>query len=158
MGIGWLFGRRKDSSKVPLGGRTFDEKTFQFSKKFGGETLIEPESLQEAAGYKDQFALPDESSFGAEAEELTRPKPKLSGLTRGCPVNPVYVKVDVYQKILEELDGMKSNIRQLQEACRNLETSEFNEEHNFGSLKSSMKSVHDKVLQVDKMVFKCLGE
>ena len=159
MGLGWLFGKKKP--KVPLPeSKPFDESTFQFSKKFGGETIIEPESLQKAAGYGEQFHIPEEAAAKNKPKSAVLPPPvaRPSMLAKSCPTQAVFVKVEVYQQMLDKLDECKQNIATLQGACRGLENSEYNEEHLFENMKSSVKSVHDKLLSVDKVLFKCLGE
>lgn len=160
MRLGWLFGKKKPRVPLPES-RPFDENAFRFSKKFGGETIIEPEHLQEAVGYNEQFKVPEEPVLERKMpKSVTVPKivSNLNTLPRGCTINPIHIKIEVYQKILSEMEGCKENLGLMQEACRGLENSEYNEENNFEHLKKEMKSAHDKLLQIDKILFKCLGE
>ncbi|MEK6845160.1 MAG: hypothetical protein AABY26_00255 [Nanoarchaeota archaeon] len=53
---------------------------------------------------------------------------------------------------------MKSELNQLKDINTKLETSEYNEEHNFDKLKKAMKNIHDRLLSVDKTLFKVQGE
>ncbi|MFA6461415.1 MAG: hypothetical protein WCV90_04045 [Candidatus Woesearchaeota archaeon] len=153
MGLGWLFGKKKVLPKVPFPeGQPFDENTFQFSKRFNGETVIEPEHLQAAAGYNQPFNLP-ESGSRTMSSSTSAPMP-----ASNFNSEPLFVKVDAYQRILGEMDGLKSNLNKLQEVNRHLESSEYNEENNFEKLKKAMKMAHDKLLQVDKTLFKYQGE
>lgn len=150
MGLGWLFGKKKVLPKVPFPeGQPFDEKTFQFSKKFDGDTVIGPEHLQAAAGYNQPFNLPESAS---------RTTPSAPMPASNYNSEPLFVKVEAYQRILGEIDGLKGNLNKLQEVNRRLESSEYNEENNFEKLKKAMKMAHDKLLQVDKTLFKYQGE
>lgn len=168
MALGWLFGKKRVAPKVPLPEGLFDDKNLQFSKKFSGEKLIEPENLQAAVGFNQPFNLPPDL-------EVPAPSPKSKGKSKNAalptfaqekpesalPISssgPVYVKVDVYREILQEVDVMKSELNQLKDINTKLETSEYNEEHNFDKLKKAMKSVHDRLLLVDKTLFKVQGE
>jgi hypothetical protein len=154
MGLGWLFGKKKVLPKVPLPeGQPFDERTFQFSKRFEGETVIEPENLQAAAGFNQPFNFPES-------------RPRSPGMTSmpTAPLapaqssEPVYIKVDAYQRILGEIEELKTDLTKLQEAQRKLESSEYNEENHFEKLKKAMKQAHDRLLTVDKTLFKYQGE
>lgn len=160
MGLGWLFGTKKVQPKIPLpGSRPFDEKTFQFSKKFGKETLIEPEHLQAAAGFDQPFSFPEaigrapsrsmRSSFGEQETEPILPR---------AAKKPIYLKVDLYEKLLWEVDTLKYDCIKLQQINTHLETSEYNEEHHFETLKKDLKALHDKLQRVDKTLFKEPGE
>ncbi len=156
MGLGWLFGTKKVQPKIPLpGSRPFDEKTFQFSKKFGKDTLIEPEHLQAAAGFDQPFNFPETTSrapprpmrspFGEQEAELATPR---------TAKKPLYLKVDLYEKLLWEVDTLKYDCIKLQQINSHLETSEYNEEHHFEKLKKDLKALHDKLGRVDKILFK----
>jgi len=152
MGLGWLFGKKKVLPKVPLPeGRPFDERAFQFSKRFEGETVIEPGNLQAAAGFNQPFNLPESQPRSPGMTSM--PAPALSNASE-----PVYIKVDAYQRILGEIEELKTNLTQLQEAQRKLESSEYNEENSFEKLKKAMKQAHDRLLLVDKTLFKYQGE
>ncbi|MEK6938943.1 MAG: hypothetical protein AABX04_07940 [Nanoarchaeota archaeon] len=155
MGLGWLFGKKKVLPKVPLPeGLPFDEKTFRFSKKFGGDTVIEPEDLHAAAGFNQPFNLPENAPRALRPGSTPAPTPTETGMSP----EPVFIKVDAYQRILGEIDEVKSNLIKLQEANRHLESSEYNEENHFERLKKAMKQAHDQLLQVDKTIFKYQGE
>lgn len=163
MALSWLFRKKKIVPQVPFPeGKPFNERTFQFSKKFSGETLIEPEHLQAAAGFNQPFTFPESESPAFQSSQkqfssrLISKSPFESAPfpTTGMPAEPVYVKVEVYQKILGELDDIKSNLNKLQETNRKLESSEYNEEHKFDKLRRAMKITHDRLLQIDKTLFK----
>lgn len=160
MGLGWLFGTKKVQPKIPLpGSRPFDEKTFQFSKKFGKDTLIEPEHLQAAAGFDQPFNFPEaigrappkpmRSAFGTEEIE-----PAVSRVAK----KPIYLKVNLYEKILWEVDTLKYDCIKLQQINNSLDTSEYNEEHHSEKLKKELKALHDKLQRIDKILFKYPGE
>ena len=62
--------------------------------------------------------------------------------------------MDVYQKILEELGEIKNKLSTLKGVSKDLVASEYNEEHHFVKLKKVTKTMHDKLLQADKIIFK----
>ncbi len=160
MGLGWLFGTKKVQPKIPLpGSRPFDEKTFQFSKKFGKDTLIEPEHLQAAAGFDQPLSFPEatgrvpprpmRSPFGEQEAEPAAPR---------AAKKPIYLKVELYEKLLWEVDTLKYDCIKLQQINNHLDTSEYNEEHHFEKLKKDLKALHDKLGRIDKILFKYPGE
>lgn len=158
--MGWLFGKKKIEPKVPFPeGKSFNEKALQFNRNSPSEKVFEPEQVHAAVGVNEPITPPEkveEKTVEApqevtEQEEFVPPKNPFA-----APVTnePLFVKVEVYQKILGELNGVKENITELREASRNLEGSEYNEEKNFSKLRRSTKSAHDKLLHVDKIIFK----
>jgi hypothetical protein len=159
MGLGWLFGKKKVTPKVPLPeGALFDEKTFQFSQKFGGENVIEPEHLQEIAGYKQKYPSPEAKNSDFKARFTPEPMPQSAPTGSDNYEATVYVRIDTYQRLLSEIESIKVNTRKMQESCRMMETSEYNEERSFESIRRDMKLIHDRLSQVDKTLFKELGE
>ena len=156
--MGWLFGKKKMEPKVPFPeGRSLDEKTLRFPSGGSRDKIIEPEQVKAAAGVgKESFFSGNE-----EKEEMPLPKvpvpqfrePREIFQTRASSA-PLYVKVDVYQKILGELDSMRSDIFKLQESNTHLQSSEYNEESNFAKLRKSMRGIHDDLLRSDKVLFK----
>ncbi len=145
--MGWLFGKRK----IDL---SFDEKALQFPTSFPPQKrIIEPEALKEAVGF-------NRSAFSEEHIEVKTPTPQMK-MPAAVPQSEVppeesmlYVKVDVYQRILGELDEIKANLTGLQHIQKRLETSEYNEETNFTRLRRAVKGLHDRLLQADKVLFK----
>src|SRR3989344_484924 len=67
---------------------------------------------------------------------------------------PLFVKMEVYQRILGEMDDLKLILSKLGEINRHLESSEYNEENNFEKLRREVKLIHDRLLQIDKILFK----
>ncbi len=153
--MGWLFGRKKEP-RVPFpAGKPFEESTLQFPTKAWKGNVIEPEEVKAAAGLEEPLAFPEEM----EGREVPRKKlsplvPLISSGKKGS----LYVKVDAYQRILGELDSLKSKLGEMKETSHHLETSEFNEENNFVKLKRLVRTVHDQMLLADKIIFKTQGE
>lgn len=162
--MGWLFGRKKIVPKVSFPeGRDIDENALRFPGAMSSERVINLEDLKKAAGF-EKTAMADE-----EMKEDMPPEPKVGLFKRTLPFlrtpqpqsmrsEPLYIKIDVYQHILGEIDGLKLTLSQLSETNRHLESSEFNEENGFEQLKKSVKAMHDRLLQVDKILFKSQGD
>ncbi len=95
-----------------------------------------------------------------ETTDYSMPEaPKLAGRQKfALPIktepNPLFIKMEVYQHILAEMDEVKSKITELSHINKAVETSEYNEEHNFVKLRRAVKGVHDRLLLADKVVFK----
>ncbi len=163
--MGWLFGKKKP--KVPLPqGRFLDEKALQFPALPQGEKVIQPEMLKKAAGLgelppndfpdTDFPALPETSVPQTVSQRAPLPVPQRMEMPKGS--GPRYIKVGVYQRILGEMDGLKETLTDLQGSNRKLDDSEYNEESNFEHLKKSVKLMHDRLLQIDKVIYKDLGD
>ncbi|PIN87783.1 hypothetical protein COV12_01995 [Candidatus Woesearchaeota archaeon CG10_big_fil_rev_8_21_14_0_10_32_24] len=168
--MGWLFGKKK-VPKVPFP-RGQEANALKFPSSVPSQRIIEPRSVKEAVGV-GRPPLPPSRPVGREeqikklnismdsnmpqmdgAEEVPKmPRPMQPQEIFGAE-GPLYIKMEVYQTILGELDELKSDFTHLIKYNHSLEESEFNEEHNFGKLKYSMKFIHDKLLEVDKTLFK----
>ena len=167
--MGWLFGRKKVVPKVPFPqGKPMDEKALQFPTRDSSERVIEPDKVKEAVGFSKPMAFPDEEESMPMEEELPEtPKFPFSPMPKYAPAAPssefmpkheLYVKVEVYQRMLGELDELRRGFMDLQEINKNLGESEYNEENNFNKLRRGMKSLHDNLLQADKILFKSQGD
>jgi hypothetical protein len=71
----------------------------------------------------------------------------------GNEEGPLYIKINVYQRILGEVGLLHKELTELSHCNRVLENSEYNEEADFAKLRRSMRQVHDKLLDVDKRLF-----
>ena len=166
--MGWLFGKKKVVAKVPFPeGKGFNEKTLQFSKSSSEDRVIEPEKIKEAAGLEKPVSPPPKEepvpeNLPPEAPEIfpevqsEQPQefvPPMNPFSEQR-VEPLYIKMDVYQKILEELGEIKNKLSTLKGVSKDLVASEYNEEHHFVKLKKVTKTMHDKLLQADKIIFK----
>lgn len=151
-----LFSRKK-IPKVPMPEpRYMGTDTLQFPRSQASDRVIEP----------DRFGGMDEPSpFFKEEERLPNlPPPRSRAMsTPAKPIapapepqeqaEPLYIKVDVYQRILGEINGIKSKFGDLGSLNKHLEKSECNEEDHFEKLRKSVKLIHDRLLQVDKIIF-----
>lgn len=168
--MGWLFGRKKVVPKVPFPqGKILDEKALQFPPIESSERIIEPEKVKEAVGFSKPMAFPDEEEAMPMDEELPEvpsfpfsARKKYSDLSSSpsdlMPKHELYVKVEVYQRMLSELDELRRGFMELQGINKNIGESEYNEETNFNKLRKGMKSLHDNLLQADKILFKLQGD
>lgn len=168
--MGWLFGRKKVVPKVPFPqGKAVDEKALQFPSMGSSERVIEPDKVKEAVGFSKPMAFPDEEedmSMPPMDEELPEtsmpsfpaPSKYSSPAPEIMPKHELYVKVEVYQRILGELDELRRGFVELQNINKNIDESEYNEENNFNKLRRGMKFLHDNLLQADKILFKSQGD
>ena len=169
--MGWLFGRKKVVPKVPFPqGKALDEKALQFPSMDSSDRVIEPDKVKEAVGFSKPMAFPEEeeSMPMPEDDEMPEtpkfpfsPMPKYSPAGAAADLMPrheLYVKVEVYQRMLSELDELRRNFVDLHQVNKNMIESEYNEESNFTKLRRGMKSLHDSLLQADKTLFKSQGD
>ena len=174
-GMGWLFGRKKVVPKVPFPqGRPIDEKALQFPPIESSERVIELDKVKEAVGFSKPMAFPDEQEsrdMPMEEEEYKLPEtpepsfPSMSKYGSGSsgnsgmmPKHELFVKVEVYQRMLGEIDELRRGFSELQHIGKAIDESEYNEENNFNKLRRGMKSLHDSLLQADKTLFKSQGD
>lgn len=171
--MSWLFGKKKVVPKVPFPeGKPFDENTLRFSKRFAGDKIIEPDDIKAAAGMS-QSVFP-EGDFNPEEMPWKKPgkgkffsfpgfskpmpqipEPEIAGEpVQHLAEGPLFIKMDVYRQILEDVDDLRKKTSELQEINKILEKSEYNEETNFIKLNRAIKTMHDRLLQVDKKIFK----
>lgn len=154
--MGWLFGSKKKVPRVPLPeGQVIDEKALRFPSGFSEDRIIEPDQVKQAVGANNSFSFPE---METPIEKPMRIKNNLnfsSESTINTPTKqPLFIKVEVYQKILGEIEELRSDMKQLDSYNSQLEGSEYNEENNFLKLKRSVNVMHDRLLQVDKTIFK----
>ncbi|MBT4539700.1 hypothetical protein HOI26_05115 [Candidatus Woesearchaeota archaeon] len=152
-----LFHRKKKVPKLTLpSDLARDHKALQFPSTPPPSKIIQPDEVKEAAGVRKSTRMPEPSPMVEPYIEEPRvrspmPTPDFSG------DNTLYIKVDVYQRILGELSSLKSDLNNLHTYNSRLQTSEYNEENSFTKLRRSMKVVHDKLLATDKTLFKPQG-
>ena len=156
--MGWLFGKKKVVPKVPFPeGKPFDEKSLQFPASSASEKVINPSQVQAAVGIsapKETFEE-DQETTGTEQE---MPEAQSFAPPRQFPTEQVvgnsFVKVEIYRKILSQIDDMNKSIHALKDASKSLDLSEYNEETYFIKMRRATKSVHDQLLKIDKTIFK----
>ncbi len=170
--MGWLFGKKKKVPKVPLpAGKPFDENSLQFPQKISTNKVIKPGAIKSAVGFDKPPIFPKELQEEKSIEPVLpmekedsqistfpntpgpKPMPPVNVMQQ-TESNDLFVKVEVYQRILGELDLLRDEMTKVSNAQKHLETSEFNEEKNFEKLKRSMKGLHDNMLHIDKILFK----
>ena len=169
--MGWLFGKKKKVPIVPFPeGRPLDEKTLQFPAAPPPQKVINPEELKKAAGVDVQPEIVPEKAGSFDKGKIPAITPP-KGPARLLQVpprqveeqifdqsRPLYIKVEVYQRILGEIDSLKESLHYLGTASKSLESSEYNEESNFEKLRKTMKNLHDNLLQIDQSIYKSQGD
>ena len=158
--MGWLFKRKRKIPKVPFPeALSADTGALKFPDSLT-DRVIEPEDVKDAAGLSEE--MEQNMSTSSETDEDMIETPLSEMPQRNLPAQirssePLYVKVDVYQRILGEIGNLKEHLLELGETNRGLENSEYNEEANFDKLRKSMKAMHDRLLRADKVLFKLLS-
>ncbi len=155
--MGWLFGRKKKVPQVPFPqGHPVGEQTLQFPNAPYTEKTIEPDKVKEAVGVPNEAApVAEQAPPMPPVEQQVTPRQVEAPVFSST--EPLFVKKDVYQRILGEFEGLNHDLGRLSYATKTLEESEYNEEHNFEKLKKAIKQLHDKLLMVDKTIYKVQG-
>ncbi|MEW5896735.1 MAG: hypothetical protein AB1668_03525 [Nanoarchaeota archaeon] len=171
--MGWLFARKKKVPQVPFPEKVAaDEKALKFPTRAASSgRVIEPGKIKEVAGVEQAPVQAPITSFPPlpKEEKSFFGKPHLQEFSPGgfeearLPPSPpkpqeLYVKLDVYRRIILERDSVKERLNNLFEVNKVLETSEYNEESNFSRLKRSMTMLHNNLLEIDKIMFKSQGD
>ena len=157
--MGWLFNRKKKVPKIPFPEAQLPgADTLRFPERMK-ERVIEPDEVVRAAGLREGGDVDTpEQSYPSMSEDDSEEEPTQMSYSRAPPPassnEPLYVKVDVYQRILGEIGNLKDHLTELNQINSSLENSEYNEEANFDKLRKTMKAMHDRLLQSDKILFK----
>ncbi len=154
--MGWLFGKKKLNAPFPEP-RVLDDGALRFPMRSSSDRIIEPEQLKAVAGLEQpppirNMPKPAAATIPPEDEESTQKYPLAAEADE-----PLFVHIDVYRQVLGAIDDIKKGVNSLQETSKRLETSEYNEETHFTKLRRAVKSMHDRMLQMDKTVFKLHG-
>lgn len=135
--------------KVPLPeAGHFDEKALQFPIGRQSQTVI--------SSYHEEEHQQEQVSPAVSAPPQTSVKRSMKGQSPVAKISMHrhhYVKVEMYQQLLADLDGLKKDLTHLGETNHLLETSEFNEEADYDKIKRNLKNVHDKIVSIDKTLF-----
>src|SRR3989339_1283738 len=98
-----------------------------------------------------------------ETERLPKePEPVQSSFPSQTQVNPntqlvnqfFFLRMVDYQNLIGNLDNTNLQVQELEHTMNKLEASEFNENRDYEALKSNLKKVHERLLYVDKLIFK----
>ena len=155
--MGWLFGKKKVQPKVPFPEGRPLEGSLSFPGRSSRERIIEPDEVKAAAGLEKPLAFPrmespSPFSFSKSRETFSPPgpaaRPELPIMNSSANV-PLFLKLDAYQQLLTELNALKATI-----ASVNVTALRYNEEEEFIKLRKSVKGLHDKLISIDKMLFK----
>ncbi len=170
--MGLLFWKKKKVPKVPFPqGKVVeaDNQALNFPVKKPSEKSFQPEELKEAVGFDKPVAFPDEVQAPPQEEIVQVDEGEMPPSPTELPTTPgqeplefkttpgreeLYAKVDVYQRIIGEVDLLRKNLLELNEVNKDLESSEYNEGKHFNKLRKLMKGLHDNLLDVDKNLFK----
>lgn len=177
--MGWLLGKKKKVPKVPFPkGELVDDRSLQFPKKFSSEKVIEPADMKAAAGLNRSVppkpVLVPKKDIPQMQQQVPPPPVKKEELAKNQAVvpepkvrpqvpimeyqedmtGPLYLKKEIYQKILGEIEGVVYELKELDKVNHNLAQSEYNEESYFTKLRKHIKAVHDRLLHADTILFK----
>ena len=180
--MGWLFGKRKEP-RVPLPeAHEVDDSSLRFPNSYS-KKIIEPKKIKEAVGFEKPLAsleMPMELEPVMEKTRMPPPLPRVGPVRQvkteipqstkinrdfiETPSLPVpaqihqgdehFVKVEMYHHLLGKLEMVHHNIVELDQISKKLERSEYHEDEHFEKMKTAVKSLHDKLLRVDKLLFK----
>ena len=152
--MGWLFGKKKIVPKGPFPeGKGVDKNSLQLPQKSSREKVILPDQVKAAVGLgQPEEPVPIQTEQDVEMPTFSsQPEKEIPEQKIRKQVN---VKVNTYRNILAELSELKKNAFEFNDINKKLEISEYNEEKDISKMKKSTKSMHDRLLQIDKIIFK----
>ena len=149
--MGWFFGnKQKLVPKVAFPqGKPFDEKELTFPQTFSREQIIQPSAVKNAVG----MDFPEEKDTPPLSIKSNVSNVIPSYASSGTESAEIFVKVEVYQRVLGEVDGLRKELNDLGSIQKKIESTEYHEEEDFASMERSLKSVHDALLRMDKKLF-----
>ena len=160
--MGWLLGNKKKIvPKVPFPeGQALDDKALSFPQFVSSPKVVEPETLKAAVGTSagiDLSLAPFEINEPEQAPSRPlRPgtvAPSLTASAQTVENSEMFVKVDAYQHVLGEIEGIRKNLSEMGAIQKKLESSEYYEEEDFDTLQRLLKSMHDGLLKMDKKLY-----
>ena len=150
--MSWLFGKKRVAPKVPFPS-SLEEGALRFPTASRSDRVIEPEELKEAAGVEEPASeMPEKPKFSLFKKNVVAP-PVVEPVFQASH-DPHYIRLDSYRAVLGELEHLKTQTAHWQAIQNHLQTSEYNEETKFVKLRRAVRGIHDRLLQVDKIVFK----
>ena len=153
--MGWLFGKKKEAKvPFPAGHQVPPEvsrDTLHFSAPSQRDRVIQPARVQEAVGQPrpPQPKVPQAKPQPVRAE----PAPPVANLVGGGHGEPLYIKMNVYQGIIDTFSDLRSEMSNFKQIGKKLEKSEVSEEQKIVKLKRSVKAIHDHLLEIDQKLF-----
>tara|TARA_Y100000310_G_scaffold339943_2_gene434203 strand:+ start:674 stop:1255 length:582 start_codon:yes stop_codon:yes gene_type:complete len=174
-------GRAVDPSSLKFPEQSAPEKVIEPQKIKGAVGVGKPVEISKQGKVPDlpKPIAPAPTPSGGQPSEQIVAKPKLEPQSNLAPppipegqgiglikssfeeqphpfleTGPLFVKINVYQRVLGEIKGLKEEVANLGDISSALETSEYNEEQNFERLKRAVKVMHDRLLQTDRTLFK----
>jgi hypothetical protein len=147
--MGWLFGHKKVQPKVPFPEGRLAEGSLTLPGKLSRERIIEPDEVKAAAGLEKPIAFPRSENPFSFKKTRDVPLSVMPPSSVPTPNGPLFLKLDTYQQVLTELNNIKAAITTV-----NITVSRYNEEEEFLKLRKSVKSLHDKLISIDKALFK----
>jgi hypothetical protein len=149
--MGWLFKKKEKAlPPLPLPG-VDDHQALNFPTTPPPKKILEAEKMKAAAGVAE--ALPQLQEEPVPKVGALPPPPMAQPLE--TPAEDIlYVKMDVYQRILGELGHLRAKLTHVHEVNKLLETSEYNEDHAISKANKAVKVMHDRLLYMDKVLFK----
>lgn len=147
--MGLFFHKKRMPEPFPPG----DLRALRFPVTPPPERIIEPEKVKEAAGVRRTMPV---MPLSRKPQPIPKEEPEMPMPPEMEPMGnePLYVKVDVYQHLLGEMEELKEDLKNLGSASAALEKSELNEESRFADLKKNVRAIHDRLVEVDGLLFK----
>jgi hypothetical protein len=164
--MGWLF-KDKKSSVEPK--KNFDSNSLRFPDKIDTERVIKPANLQKAVSELKSAANDfknDEFSFNEPAVDeprfvVNKPLPEHVEYDNQEDVvfkeqerNYVFVKKDIYQKILGDMKSINDVSKTTISINKRLSLYETHENKQFKELKRFVNGLHNDFLKIDRLLFK----
>ncbi len=145
--MGWFFKKKK--VVVPLPEHSDD--LLKFPESTAGTPA--PEEIKQSVGLEEPPQMPDMSTPDPLAPGLDGKPTKIPPLVQERAY-PFFLRVQAYQDLIKDASDIKTHVLELDLTTEKLENSEFNENKNYERLKRELKTIHERLLFMDDLIFK----
>ena len=129
-----------------------------FSKKRSEELELPkfpdlPEEPSFPTAYEQEFAAPEESPDEFGIPERRQERPMFEPVERRSIEKPVFVKIEQYREALDNIEAIKTKVREAEELLSRLDQLRSQEDKELQNWHDNIGRIKDKLLSVDKKLF-----
>ena len=129
-----------------------------FSKKRSEELELPkfpdlPEEPSFPTAYEQEFAAPEESPDEFGIPERRQERPMFEPVERRSIEKPVFVKIEQYREALDNIEAIKTKVREAEELLSRLDQLRSQEDKELQNWHDNVARIKDKLLSVDKKLF-----
>lgn len=110
----------------------------------------EPEFANLEDETPDEFGIPERRpSFGADRERT----PRFEAPEKRVVDKPVFVKIEQYREALDNIEDIKTKIKEAEELLASLDHLKTQEDHELQNWHNAINRIKEKLISVDRKLF-----